>query len=140
MVLENFTVQQWQQANRSGLSEVSAEKSNPLVDTSLRKFKWGTILEYRVEIYNAKAPKGQKPQLTTQLKLYHEGRLVLNGKQLPVAISAETNSQLINSMGAIKLGMGMASGNYILQIVVIDNLAKDNNKIATEWVQFEIID
>jgi len=33
----------------------------------------------------------------------------------------------------------MASGDYILQLIVVDNTAKEKNKVATQSVQFEIV-
>lgn len=139
IVLENFTPQQWQPSNQIQSVEAASEKSSPLVDTSVRRFRRGTILQYGIEIYKAKSAKGQNPQLNKQLRLFHEGKLVLDSNQIPIKFAEQTDSQLINSTGAIKLGVGMASGDYILQIIVIDNLAKENNRVATQWVQFEIV-
>ena len=33
----------------------------------------------------------------------------------------------------------MQPGEYILQVVVTDNLAKERRKIATQLVQFEVV-
>ncbi len=138
IILDNFTAQQWRQISQT--SQPLEDKSNPLVDTSVRRFNRGTILEYGVEIYNAKFPKNEQPQLITQLRLYQNGKLILKSSQLPIKLSEQDGTKQVTSMGAIKLGVGMASGDYILQIIVVDNLAKGDNKIATQWVQFQIID
>jgi VWFA-related protein len=140
IVLENFTMAQWRQpANLDSPSEASVGKTNPLLDTSLRRFKRGTVLQYGVEIYNAKAENKQKPQLTTYVRLFHNGKTILNSNELPVKITEQSDFQKINSMNALRLGTGLASGDYILQIIVVDNAAKEKNKIATQSVQFEII-
>ena len=41
--------------------------------------------------------------------------------------------------GALYLGPDLLPGDYVLQVVVIDNLAKNKYKLSTQWVQFEII-
>jgi hypothetical protein len=32
----------------------------------------------------------------------------------------------------------MAPGEYVLQVIVIDPLAKSKNSLATQWIDFEI--
>ena len=105
-------------------------------DTSLRRFKRGTILSYSTEIYNAKPDQTNKPNLQTQVRIIRDGKLVLNGKLNPLIIAGNK----LNFAGALGLGNEMQVGDYVLQIVVIDNSAKGKQKIATQWVQFELTD
>ena len=137
IALENLTLEQW---NREANPNAVADKQNisgsdALLSTSLRRFKRGTILRYGFEIYNAKQP----PQLNTQTRMFHEGKLIFEGKQVPVSLTGQTNSQIINSAGAINLGTEMEFGDYILQIITTDAQAKEKSKIAAQFVQFEII-
>jgi hypothetical protein len=105
-------------------------------DTSLRRFKRGTILSYSAEIYNAKLDSSQKPNLQTQVRMFRDGKIVLKGKLNPFV--ADDNK--LNFAGALGLGNEMKVGDYVLQIVIIDNLAKSKRKLATQWVQFELTD
>jgi hypothetical protein len=41
--------------------------------------------------------------------------------------------------GAIQLGTSLTPGEYVLQIVVSDLLGKEKNRIATQWMDFEIV-
>jgi hypothetical protein len=107
-------------------------------DTSLRRFKQGTILRYGFEIYNAKLDGAQKPNLTVKVRIFRDGKMILDGKTVPIDLSQQTDLQRIKSVGAISLGTAMQSGDYVLQIVVTDNLAKGKRQIATQFVQFEI--
>jgi hypothetical protein len=34
---------------------------------------------------------------------------------------------------------GIQPGDYVLQIIVKDLLAKENRQIATQWIDFEVI-
>ena len=78
------------------------------------------------------------PQLTTQTRVFRDGKLLFEGKPQPVNVSGQTNLQVEYGSGAINLGSDMETGDYILQIIVTDNLAKDKYKITTQFVQFEI--
>jgi len=137
IVLENLTIQQW---NKTQANETFADASNPMNDTSVRRFKRGTILRYGSEIYNARLEATQKPNLTTQLRLFSDGKLIFSGKQVPVELLGQTDLQRIKFVGALNLGTNMTAGDYVLQIVVTDNLAKEKQKISTQFVQFEIVE
>ncbi|CAN5619981.1 hypothetical protein BH24ACI2_BH24ACI2_04930 [soil metagenome] len=142
IILENLTVEQWnKEANRNTTAAANKPpETNPLLDTSLRRFKRGTIMRYGYEIYNAKLNAGQPPQLQAQIRLFQNGKLIFEGKQIPINTSGQTDLQHINASGALNLGTEMQAGDYVLQIVVTDTLAKDKNKIATQFVQFEIVE
>ena len=131
IILNNLTYQQWNKPTTQANTAVdNDEESTPLADTAIRSFKRGTVLRYGFEIYNAKAGNEQKPQLQTQTRVFHEGKLIFEGKPQLIDVS--------NASGAISLGSEMQAGDYILQIVVTDNLAKDKYKITTQFVQFEL--
>ncbi len=146
IVLENLTLRQWnklQQVNTTGSTgateKADADQTNPMIDTSLRRFKTGTVLRYGSEIYNAKLPAVQKPNLTAQVRIFRDSRLIFDGKSIALDPAGQTDLQRIKFVGAINLGTEMQAGDYVLQLVVTDNLAKEKQKIATQFVQFEIV-
>ena len=145
LVLENLTEEQWQRSFANSPTATNkpagkAENTNdPLAATSLRRFKRGTILRYGYEIYNAKVIAGQQPSLNTQVRMFRDGKMIFEGKQIPLDLSGQPDLQRIKATGALNLGGGMLAGDYVLQIVVTDALAKAKSKIATQFVQFEII-
>ena len=146
LVLENMTAAQWQRSFAN--SPTAANKPNdkventidPVAATSLRRFKRGTVLRYGYEVYNAKIAAGQQPSLTTQLRMFRDGKMIFEGKQIPLDVSGQTDLQRIKSTGAVNLGSGMLAGDYVLQIIVTDALAKAKSKITTQFVQFEIVE
>ena len=132
IVLENLTEADWK-------AQGAAEKqTTAMMDTSLRRFKKGTILRYNTEIYNAKIDQTKKAQLQTQIRIFRDGKLILDGKQNPLQTNENGKSNQFSFAGAIALGTEMPAGDYVLQIVVTDNLAKSKQKLATNWVQFEL--
>jgi hypothetical protein len=144
IVLENLTAAQWQKLTNNPAAQINTSENNeqsftnPLIDTSLRRFKQGTILRYGFEIYNAKLDAARKPNLSSQLIIYRDGKIILEGKTAPLDLLQQTDFQRVKSVGAISLGSTMQTGDYVLQIVVTDNLAKEKRRIATQFVQFEI--
>jgi VWFA-related protein len=142
IILENFTREQWQALSDDAPKTVSSQAvtTDPMTDTSLRRFKRGTVLRFGYEIYNSKLDASKKPNLTTQIRIYHDGKLLLDGKQTPLDLLGQTDLERIKNIGALGLGSEMPAGDYILQIIVTDNLAKDRQKIASQFVQFELVE
>lgn len=144
VILEDYTVEQWKKAAQSagtianGQEKQSQDMPDALTDTSLRRFNRGTILRYGFEVYNAKLNAAQKPNLTTQIKIFRDGKMILEGKTQPLDLAGQTDWQNVKSAGAINLGTEMAAGEYVLQIIVNDNLAKEKRRVATQFAQFEI--
>jgi hypothetical protein len=97
-------------------------------------------LRYGYEIYNAKIIAAQKSILNTQIRMFRDGKMIFEGKQIPLDLSGQTDLERIKAVGAINLGNGMPAGDYVLQIIVTDTLAKEKSKIATQFVQFEIVE
>ncbi|HVE59914.1 MAG TPA: VWA domain-containing protein [Pyrinomonadaceae bacterium] len=145
IVLENMTEAQWK-LFAAGAPDINdnqldaPEKPNPMNDTSLRRFKRGSILRYGFEIYNAKLDAAKKPNLSVQIRIFRDGKLMLDGKQIPIELTGQTDLERVKSTGAINLLSGMQTGDYILQIIITDNLAKEKRRISTQFVQFEIVE
>ncbi|HMS39289.1 MAG TPA: VWA domain-containing protein, partial [Pyrinomonadaceae bacterium] len=137
IVLENLTRKQWEAADNISANDLT---TNPMNDTSLRKFKRGTILRYAYEIYNAKSETLKKPNLTSQIRIFQDGKLILEGKKTPVEFDGQTDLLRIKAAGAISLGGEMPAGDYILQIIITDSNAKEKHKTATQFVQFELVE
>lgn len=135
IILENLTAQEWQKYEAGNFKEV---RTDPQTDTSLRRFKKGTILRYGVDIYNAKTDAAQKPNIQTQIRVFRDGKIILDGKPKPLNAGQQTNPSRLNFIGALNLGAEMLPGDYVLQIIVTDNLAKEKRKLGTQWVQFEV--
>ncbi|HKP69912.1 MAG TPA: VWA domain-containing protein [Pyrinomonadaceae bacterium] len=138
ITLENFSAEDWQRMS-SGMQKVSDKKESGVVtsgdlmsDTSLRRFHRGTVLHYSFDVYNAQSQQN----VTTRLRVFRDGDLLLDGKPIPVDASGRTSTGSVRSNGAMSLPANMAPGDYILQIVVTDG---SNKRVATQYVQFELL-
>ena len=98
------------------------------------------IADYGYVIYNAKADKATgRSQLATQLRLYRDGRLVYDGGIRPFDPKEQTDMRQAIAGGSVRLGNDLAPGEYALQVIVIDKLAKVKEQMATNWIDFEIV-
>lgn len=41
--------------------------------------------------------------------------------------------------GSLRLGNELPPGDYVLQVIVADKLAKADHRLATQWIDFEIV-
>ncbi len=143
VVLENLSLEQWKNlsSETTNLTEKTGAKStDPMTDTALRRFRRGTVLRYGVEIYNARLDGSKKPNLSVQARVFRDGEVLLDGKPTPLETGNETDFRKMNFSRALNLAAGMRPGDYILQIIVTDHLAKEKRRIAAQVVQFEIIE
>ena len=134
-VLENITVAEWQR--RSGGQRL--EVTDPLIDTSLRQFKNGTVLNYGLSIFNAKPGSVENGSLAWRVRLFRDGKMIFEGKPQPATPKSGT-AQQPTLAGSLLLGKDMTAGDYVIQVVVTDKLAKEKYNTATQFVQFEIVE
>jgi VWFA-related protein len=140
IVLENFSEEPSTSAPQPiTVNDITIGKGDPKVDSSLRKFDQGTFLRYITEIYNAKTGPDKKPKLQTQIRVFKDGKAILNQPMKPLETDDKTNPQSVLFGGKLALGKELSPGEYILQIIVKDTLAKEKNNLVTQWVQFEIV-
>ena len=136
ILLENLTKEQWNYfsgaAPPAGGWPKTVESTDPLSDTSIRKFKRGTVLRYGYEVYNAKAA------LSAKIRIFKDDKLVMDGQEGPVDLSGQNDPQRIKVGGAMDLPPAMLPGDYVMQIVVTDKAGNGKPKTSTQFVQFEI--
>lgn len=137
IVLENYSEVDLQKA-KSDPNFVP--QTNPLSDTALRRFQRNTVLKYALEIYNAKLGSDQKPQLDFQLGLFKDGKIYYENKPSKINLNGKNVDEKTLLGGAFSLGNKLPLGEYVLQIVVFDALAKEKNRIATQSIEFEVIE
>lgn len=135
LVLESLTLAEWQRlADPNG----GVVRTDAMTDTALRRVKLNTVLRYGYEIYNPRLDGAKRPNVQTKIRVFRDGKLVLDGQQVPLDPQGQTDMQRLRASGALSLGGKMLPGDYILQVIVTDNLAPQNRRIATQYIQFEV--
>jgi len=116
------------------------EEGNTEASPAIRRLKPGMVASYGYFIYNARIDKASsRPQVTTQVRLFRDGKEVFTGKVIPFDSSGQTDLQRLAAGGALQLGDAMEPGEYVLQMIVTDLLADKKHRIATQWMDFQIV-
>lgn len=108
-------------------------------EPALRRFHQGATLNFAYEIYNTKIDQSRQPHLTAQMRLYRDGKLIYAGNANPLDISTQTDLERISANARLQLGADLPPGEYIVQIIVQDLLAKEKQRTATQWIDFEVL-
>jgi VWFA-related protein len=121
-------------------SDDTADDSDPNSSPAVRRFKQNLAMIYGLAIYNAQLDKTTgKPQLKTHVRMFLNGQQIFDGKELPYDAGDHSDLKRLQMVGAIQLGSVMAAGEYVLQVIVTDQLAKEKRQIASQWIDFEIV-
>jgi len=137
VVLENMSFNDWQKFNAGQTPSV---ETNALNDTSMRQFKRGTVVNYGFTIFNAKIGAARDPSLNAQIRLFRDGKPLFEGKSQPVPTRTRADPTRVGYAASLSLGTVLAPGDYVLQIVITDSLAKEKRNTAIQFVQFEVVD
>jgi hypothetical protein len=76
---------------------------------------------------------------TLKFRNFRDGQQVFAGG--PKALDADGQSAFgpVQAGGRLTLGTEMTPGEYILQVVVTDLLARGEQRTATQWIDFEVV-
>ena len=115
------------------VNEVDAQGS-----PAVRIFKPGTAIIYGYQVLNAQAGPDKKVELEAQTHLYRDGKEYHTGTPMALNNVDQPDVKRLVEGGSLKLGDRFPPGDYVLQVVVTDKLAKDKYNTASQWVDFEV--
>ena len=118
--------------------EGQVAEPNPQGSAAVRIFPKGAAIVYGYQVLNAQTDSEKKPQLEAQTRLFLDGKQVYEGKPAALVSLGQPDPKMLITAGSMKLGSQIASGDYVLQVIVTDKLAKDKYRTATQWMDFEI--
>ena len=120
--------------------EGRVEEEDPQASPAVRRFTRGMALEYASMIYGARLDKAtHRPQLETQLRLFRDGKQVFEGKVHSFDPGQQNDLTRLVAGGSFLLGSDLQPGEYELQLIVTDKLAKAKEQLAATWIDFEIV-
>ncbi|HZS47566.1 MAG TPA: VWA domain-containing protein [Blastocatellia bacterium] len=128
-------------ANSAGNpGDQGSDDSDPQASPAVRKLKVGMKMDFEFRVFNALLdPTDSKPHLKTQLHLFKDGKEVFTGKWQPYSTGKVSDSTRLTAGGTLTLGRDLAPGDYVVEIVVVDELAKEKQNSAVQWTDFEIV-
>jgi hypothetical protein len=118
----------------------AAAMRDPLREATVRRFRRGSQIDFLYHIYNAKVDRATgRPRLSTQARLFRDGQPVFTGPLTSYNPGPQTDMTRLKAGSRLQLGLNLAPGDYVLQLLVTDELAKGSRATATQWLDFEIV-
>src|SRR5260370_10282033 len=106
----------------------------------VRQFRQGSEIGRAYSIYNPPLDQATHlPQLTTETRIFRDGKLVYAGKPTPLDVTGQSDLQRITNASRMMLGVDFPTGDYVLQVSVIETLSKEKRRITTQSTDFEIV-
>lgn len=142
--LSSIVLTQADPGSRQGLPPAApAETALSLIQSganpAVRRFRPGIVLSYGYLIYNSQLASGKrKPQITTKVRLFHEGREVFAGPESALDPGQQTDLARVINDDVVPLSPDLPAGDYELQITVKEQSAGKKPRVATQWIDFEI--
>jgi hypothetical protein len=119
-------------------AEGHVASQDPNGTPAVRIFKPGAGIAYGYQILNAQAGPLNKPELEVQTRLFRDGKQVYEGKPWALDAGMQTDPKWMVGGGRMQLGSNIAAGDYVLQVIVTDKLAREKNRVATQSMDFEV--
>jgi VWFA-related protein len=114
--------------------------TDPLRDATVRRFTQGSLVDFRYHVYNAKADRTTgRPRLQTQTRLFRDGQPVYASAPQPFDPGPQPGAARLEAGRRLQLGTQLPPGDYVLQVVVTDELVKGKRRTATQWIDFQIV-
>jgi VWFA-related protein len=104
---------------------------------AVRRLRQGMMIDYRFIIYNAQVDPNTPLQM--QMRLLREGKPVFTGKVISLDASKEPNPKRISTGGRLRLGPDLVPNEYVLQVLVGNTTDPRKPRIASQWIDFEIV-
>jgi VWFA-related protein len=111
---------------------------DPNATPAVRIFKPGTPIVYGYQILNAQADTAKKPELEVQTRLFRDGQQVYQGTPRAMEVGTAADTKRLIGGGRMQLGDKITPGDYVLQVIVTDKLAKEKYRVATQSMDFEV--
>jgi VWFA-related protein len=122
------------------VTEGAEQENDALSGPSMRRLRVGMELTYLFSIYNAVLDRTTgKPELEAQVRLLRDGQAVYTGQRVPVRLGPQADWRQIVAGGKLQLGADIGPGEYVLQVIITDRLAKEKANSATQWIDFEVL-
>jgi VWFA-related protein len=99
---------------------------------AVRIFRPGEKIRWAVQVLNLR--DGQRQDLAVQTRLFHEDKQIYQSDSIPLRWSQESTQVT----GHMQLDSGLEPGNYALQVIATDALAKTKHRAVSQWMDFEV--
>lgn len=120
-----------------GLATESANgESDDVAGPAVRQFRRGSTVVIGYAIYKATSQKSAT--ITTQMRVFREGKPVFVGAVTPVTSENQSDPRRIVMASALQLDSRMEPGEYIMQIIATTS-STQKPRTASQWIDFEVV-
>jgi hypothetical protein len=120
-------------------SNSGSDANDPRTGPAGRCLRAGMVLDYGYFIYNAQIDKSTHlPNLSTQIRLFRDGQMMFVGKLAAYQAPGQADYKQLIAGGSFKLATDLTPGEYVLQVIVVDHLARNGQQVTSQWIDFEI--
>lgn len=107
---------------------------------AVRRFPAGAQLIVSYAVYNARLDQATHlPQVRAQIRMYRDGKEVFAGTAAPLIVTGQADLRRIAATAQLELDSKFSPGEYVLQVIVEDLLAKDKQGTASQWIDFVVV-
>ncbi len=141
LTLSGILLQRFEPQSKSEqtVGEQKQFQSDEQRDIATRAFRAEMNLRFGYGIYNAKLDQAtNSSQLTMQFKIFKDGKELFASKEKDVKLVEASDPRRLVAEGTLTLAKTIQPGDYVLQAIVRDSMAKGSDQ-ATQWIDFEII-
>ncbi len=116
-----------------------SNRKNDETDSSeaIRIFKPGDTIRWYYEVFNAKGGPDQRTNLKVQVRVFRDGSQMMQSTPAPASFLQNPSTRYVATSGHMVLGPRFTPGDYALQVIVKDELAK-RHSTAWQWIGFEV--
>jgi len=111
---------------------------DPKGNEAIRIFKSGEKVSWEFQIFNARQGPDRQPNLSVETRIFRDGAEIVRSEPMPMSFPPNTPASRLAGSGRMFLSSRFVPGDYALQVVVTDNLAKKKHAIAFQSIDFEI--
>lgn len=137
IVIRSFTADEWRAVAEP---TAFADASFVFNDTAVRRIRRNTVLNYGAEVYNARPDRSPVSVLTTKIRVYRDGVMILDGKDSPVDMRSRTDRSRIGVSGAFAVGNSMRLGDHVLQLLVTETQPGKKPRTVSQFIDFEVVE
>jgi hypothetical protein len=140
LALSGIVLKQLDPAEDVGPASVGRSQAaalDPRGNEAIRIFSPGEKIAWYFQVFNARSGTDGRSDLKVQVRLFRDGSEVMHSEAASVHLpEIQPGNQLVSS-GHMLLGSNLAPGDYALQLLVTDNLAR-RNPTASQWIDFQV--
>ena len=108
------------------------------VGPAVRRFHQGANVSFGYAIYNP-ALSGRTAQLTRQIRLLRDGKVIFTGAPASVSLDGQLDPRRITTSSRLQLGPALGPGDYVFQVIVTDSSDSQKPRVASQWIDFEVV-